>query len=127
MSLKDFRPLLFAGYEDPLPYALSEISLKDMNVNLWVSLHFNHKKHFEPSPSRLLFFVHRVQFGLYFPPAKRQAIILGDTSGIVVHPFMYFAQLVGCHFYQEPQRVFFLLHLESHVPGYGMGLVQRHD
>jgi hypothetical protein len=61
-----------------------------------------------------LFFTHRVQFGLYFPPAKQQAIILGDTSGAVVHPFfIYFAQLAGCHFYQERRGEFFLLHLEA--------------
>jgi len=61
-----------------------------------------------------LFFTHRTQFGLYFPPTKQQAIILGDTSGTVVHPFfIYLAQLAGCHFYQERRGEFFLLHLEA--------------
>ena len=32
----------------------------------------------------------------------------------MVHPFfIYFAQLAGCHFYQERRREFFLLHLEG--------------
>jgi hypothetical protein len=61
-----------------------------------------------------LFLTHRTQFGLYFPQAKQQAIILGDASGAVVHPFfIHFAQLSGCHFYQERRREFFLLHLEA--------------
>jgi hypothetical protein len=65
-------------------------------------------------PSRILFFTHRIQFGLYFCPAKQQAVILGDTSSTVVHPFfVYFAQLGGCHFYQERKGEFFLLHLEA--------------
>jgi len=55
-----------------------------------------------------------VQFGLYFSSAKHQAIILGDTSGTVVHPFfIHFAQLAGCHFYQERRGEFFLLRLEA--------------
>jgi hypothetical protein len=61
-----------------------------------------------------LFFTHRIQFGLYFSPAKQQAIILGDISGTVVHPFfIHFAQLGGCHFYQERRGEFFLLHLQA--------------
>lgn len=39
---------------------------------------------------------------------------MGDTSGTIVHPFFInFAQLAGCHFYQERRREFFLLHLEA--------------
>jgi hypothetical protein len=34
ISLKSFRPLLLTDYEDPLLYALSDISLEDMNINL---------------------------------------------------------------------------------------------
>ena len=34
VSLKSFRPLLFTDYEDPLLYALSDISLEDMNMSL---------------------------------------------------------------------------------------------
>jgi hypothetical protein len=61
-----------------------------------------------------LFFTHRTQFGLYFPQSKQQAIIIGNTSGTVVHPFfIHFAQLAGCHFYQERRGEFFLLHLEA--------------
>ena len=61
-----------------------------------------------------MFFAHRVQFGLYIPPAKQRAIILGDTSGTVVHPFfIHIAQLGGCHFYQERRGEFFLLHLQA--------------
>ena len=33
-SLKNFKPLLFTDYEDPLLYALSDISLEDMNMSL---------------------------------------------------------------------------------------------
>ena len=34
MSLNNFRPLLLTDYEDPLLYALSDISLEDMNMSL---------------------------------------------------------------------------------------------
>lgn len=34
MSIKNFKPLLFTDYEDPLLYALSDISLEDMNMSL---------------------------------------------------------------------------------------------
>jgi len=34
MLLKNFRPLLLTDHEDPLLYALSDISLEDMNMNL---------------------------------------------------------------------------------------------
>lgn len=34
VPLKNFQPLLFTDYEDPLLYALSDISLEDMNMSL---------------------------------------------------------------------------------------------
>ena len=34
IPLKNFRPLLLTNHEDPLLYALSDISLEDMNLNL---------------------------------------------------------------------------------------------
>ena len=37
-TFKNFRPFLLTDYEDPLLYALSDISLEDMNMSLWVSL-----------------------------------------------------------------------------------------
>ena len=51
MSLKDFRPLLFSDYEDPLLFALSDISLEDMNMSLWVPLLFDHRKCSKQSPA----------------------------------------------------------------------------
>lgn len=47
-SLQNFRPLLLTDYEDPLLYALSDISLEDMNMSLWVSA-FDHRKRSETS------------------------------------------------------------------------------
>lgn len=49
-SLKNFRPLLLTDYEDPLLYALSDISLEDMNMNLWVPL-LDHRKRSETFPA----------------------------------------------------------------------------
>ena len=34
MPLENFRPLLLTDHEDPLLYALSDISLEDMNMSL---------------------------------------------------------------------------------------------
>jgi hypothetical protein len=66
------------------------------------------------SNSRLVSLMHRLQFGIYFAFEKQNAILLGDMSGIVVHPFfIHFAHLHGCHLYQERQRKFSLLHIEE--------------
>ena len=43
MPLENFRPLLLTDHEDPLLYALSDISLEDMNMSLYVPLLSNHK------------------------------------------------------------------------------------
>ncbi|KAF9653337.1 hypothetical protein BDM02DRAFT_1892850 [Thelephora ganbajun] len=50
---------------------------------------------------RLMFLVHREQFGFYLPFGKHQAVILGDMSNACVHPFfVHFAHTIGCHLYQ---------------------------
>jgi hypothetical protein len=52
--------------------------------------------------SRLMFLAHRAHIGFRFTTAKQQAIVFGDLSHTVIHPFfIYFAQLFGCNLYQE--------------------------
>lgn len=51
--------------------------------------------------SRETFLNHARQFGCMLSPAKMQAILIGDTSGHVVHPaFTFIAQLHGCLLWQ---------------------------
>jgi len=67
------------------PFALSEVSLSDMDMTF-----------------RLIFLNFRLQIGFQFTTAKHQAIISGDVTHSVIHPFfIYFAQLFGCNIYQE--------------------------
>jgi hypothetical protein len=54
MSLRDFRPLLLTDYEDPLLYALSDISLEDMNISLCVSLPYTDNALNHPQPPSVL-------------------------------------------------------------------------
>jgi hypothetical protein len=64
--------------------------------------------------SRMIFLAHRLQFGFYFSFANQHAILLGDTSHTIIHAFyIYFAQAVGCHLYQESRVDFSLLHMEA--------------
>jgi hypothetical protein len=52
--------------------------------------------------SRLIFLSYRFEIGFQFTKAKEQAIIGGDLSNTVIHPFfIYFAQLLGSNLYQE--------------------------
>jgi hypothetical protein len=53
-------------------------------------------------------------YTIYLSSAKQQALILGDTSNTVVHPFfVHFAHLAGCQFYQQLQGRFNLSHVEA--------------
>jgi hypothetical protein len=50
----------------------------------------------------------------HFSDAIYQVILRGDLSGTVVHPFfVHFANLAGCHLYQQHRRSFSLLSIES--------------
>ena len=63
--------------------------------------------------SRFEFVSHLVQFGLFLPVAKLQAIILNDTSGTFVHPcLVHIANLMGCHLHQDNRLDYSLNHLE---------------
>ncbi|KAF9646250.1 hypothetical protein BDM02DRAFT_261728 [Thelephora ganbajun] len=62
---------------------------------------------------RFEFISHLIQFAIFLPVAKLQAIILGDTSGTFVHPcFIHLAHLIGCHHYQDNRLDYSLNHLE---------------
>lgn len=51
--------------------------------------------------SRLLYLSYSLVRGNLFASSKFQAIVLGDMSGIQVHPFfVFFAEFSGRHFYQ---------------------------
>lgn len=51
---------------------------------------------------------------VYFSNDYYQAMVNGDLSGSVVHPFfIHFANLAGCHIYQQHQRKFSLLATEA--------------
>ena len=56
---------------------------------------------------------HLIQFATFLPVAKLQAIILGDTSSIFVHPcFIHLAHVIGCHLHQDNRQDYGLNHLE---------------
>jgi len=64
--------------------------------------------------SRLVFLSYRIAQGVYLSFAQQQAIILGDTSGLFIHPFFIdFAHLVGCHFHRRSNSDKNLMQLES--------------
>jgi hypothetical protein len=51
---------------------------------------------------------------LYFSNIYYQVIVSGDLSGTAVHPFfIHFANLAGCHIYQQHQQSFSLLATEA--------------
>jgi hypothetical protein len=53
----------------------------------------------------MLFINFRLQFGFRFTFAKEQAIVLGDLSNTIIHPFfIHFAHMFGCNIYLEQQR-----------------------
>ena len=55
--------------------------------------------------SRFIFWTHRAQLGFRFTNAKEQAILLGDLSHTVVHPFfIHFAHMFGCNIHLEQRR-----------------------
>ena len=65
------------------------------------------------SPSRFEFVAHLIQFAIFLPVAKLQAIILGDTSSTFLHPcFIHIAHLIGCHLHQDNRQDYGLNHLE---------------
>lgn len=64
--------------------------------------------------SRLVFLSYRIAQGIYLSFAQQQAIILGDTSGLFIHPFFIeFAHLVGCHFHRRSNPDKNLMQLET--------------
>jgi hypothetical protein len=61
-----------------------------------------------------VFLSYRVTQGIYLSFAQQQAIILGDTSGLFIHPFFIeFAHLVGCHFHRRYSSGNDLMQLET--------------
>lgn len=53
-------------------------------------------------------------YGIYLPFAKLQALINGDLSGAIIHPFfIHLANLAGAHFWQERAGGYCLLHLQA--------------
>lgn len=66
------------------------------------------------SQSRILFITYRLAYGFYFPTAKLQALILGDTSSKILLPFfLHLSHLVGAHFYQERLGRYCLHHIQA--------------
>lgn len=52
--------------------------------------------------SRVLFISRRLTYGIFMTPAKESALLMGDLSGTIIHPFfVHLAHLAGCVFYQE--------------------------
>lgn len=119
---------------DPSQYALSGVSLDDLNMNLRVEVRYDFLSstadHYDSS--RLLFLCHRLIYGIHIPFAKQQAILVGDLSSAIVHPFyVYFANLSGCVFYQERKGHQFLscvesAHLQSTLDALGT-MVEEND
>jgi hypothetical protein len=61
-----------------------------------------------------VFLSYRVAQGVYLSIAQQQAIILGDTSGSIIHPFFIeFAHLVGCHLHRRHASDNDLMQLEA--------------
>jgi hypothetical protein len=66
------------------------------------------------SCSRVIFLSRRLLNGVHLETRKQQALILGDLSNTIIHPFyVHFAHLVGCHMYQEYQGHFGLLYIQA--------------
>jgi len=66
---------------------------------------------------RLFFLAHRSQLGFRFTSAKQEAILSGDLSNTIIHPFfIHFAHLFGCNMYQEHRGHYsHLLLLDAHL------------
>lgn len=51
---------------------------------------------------------------MFFPPAKLEVFLRGDTSSPLLHPFfIHFGHLCGSQFYQEEHGQYFLLHVQA--------------
>jgi len=86
--------------DDPYASAVSDISPTDLNMTF-----------------RLFFLAHRSQLGFRFTSAKQEAILSGDLSNTIIHPFfIHFAHLFGCNMYQEHRGHYsHLLLLDAHL------------
>lgn len=87
-SLKNFRPLLLTDYEDPLLYALSDISLEDMNMSLWVPF-FNYGSRSKPSPAVFCFSLTGYNLAFTFPGLNNKPSSLGIPQELLFTPFSY--------------------------------------
>jgi hypothetical protein len=53
-------------------------------------------------------------YGAYLPLAKQQAILLGDLSNTIVHPyFVHFSNLAGCQFYRQNRKNHDFLYIQA--------------
>ena len=125
-SLKNFRPLLFTDYEDPLLYALSDISLEDMNMSLWVR-RLNHESVLTQA---------QPHFVLCSPDSIWPLLLSGQAASNHSRGYLRHRRSPLLHILRPVRRLPFLSRTQgrilsftsrSHVFGHGMGLVQRYD
>jgi hypothetical protein len=63
--------------------------------------------------SRLLFLVHKLQFGFCFRLSKQAVIHLGNLEDPTLPPFfIHFAHMMGCYIFQERRNSFSLAHAQ---------------
>jgi hypothetical protein len=97
-------PLLMP--DDPRAFAISMVSLEDMNLTLQVFCRLSIVTCSLAVVSRIVYLRHRYHVGGYLPRVKCDALLRGDTSNAVIHPFfIYFAHALGSRLYQESTGV----------------------
>jgi len=93
--LNPFMRIPFLMPDDPRAFALSTVSLEDMNLTF-----------------RIIYLYHRYHLGGYITRAKYDALLRGDTSNAAIHPFfIYLAHALGSQLHQESTGIFSFLYV----------------
>lgn len=62
----------------------------------------------------MLYLSQRLSYGVQLPLHRCQALISGDLSGELIHEFfIHFANLAGCHLYQERAGSYCILYIQA--------------